>query len=88
MAPVISDGEDEILLSFHRLQLKLFDYYREQVIVKEKEFLQRLCPPNSNEVSLEDFSRNLVLHIRYPQWKADSRLDDQMNKILKKYFAF
>lgn len=60
----VTDGEDEILSSLRKMRLKNFDYYREQVIVKEKTFFERLCASNSNEMSLDDFSRNLVMNRR------------------------
>lgn len=68
MPPDISDGEDEMLSTFRRLRLKVFDYDREQVIVKEKDFFGRLCAPNTIYVSLDDFSRNLALHGPNPLW--------------------
>lgn len=54
--------EDEILSAFQKLQLKNFNYGREQLVVKAKDFFDRLCTSDSKEVSLAEFSRNFVLN--------------------------
>lgn len=56
--------EDEILSAFQKLQLKNFNYGREQLVVKEKDYFGPLFASDSKDVSLAEFSRNFVLNDR------------------------
>lgn len=51
-------GEDEILTLLYKMKIPNFDYYREQIVVMQKNFFRELCGSNSRQVYLKEFRKN------------------------------